>query len=199
MVFSACCNVEGKQLIGEKIKWLFAWSCGKCEGRIPGRYFGGSWENAHATFSGSDASGTYGGACGYGNLVPCKKKAGSGFTNQRPPLLQPDFDHRTWAAAGGHREGEVKGSKTGVDGFEPELGTKLANKRLNDGPNRSPSRTRAATAAPPLPGTVAPSNWAIRLKTFVGKNFESEIKEGELANIFQISRLCRSNIRYNNK
>ncbi|XP_060174843.1 expansin-A6-like [Lycium barbarum] len=48
---------------------LFSVMLFAAEARIPGVYTGGAWQSAHATFyGGSDASGTMGGACGYGNL-----------------------------------------------------------------------------------------------------------------------------------
>ncbi|KAI3423656.1 Expansin [Psidium guajava] len=54
--------VFAASLVSFSLMWL-------ADARIPGVYTGGAWQTAHATFyGGSDASGTMGGACGYGNL-----------------------------------------------------------------------------------------------------------------------------------
>ncbi|KAH7373161.1 hypothetical protein KP509_17G041200 [Ceratopteris richardii] len=135
-----------------------------CRASASSSYCAGGWSSAHATFyGGRDASGTMGGACGYGNLYS------SGYGTDTAALSTALFNGGLSCGAGDIHSVSVKGDRTGWQPMLRNWGQNWQSNALLDGQSLSfqvtTSEGRTITSY-----NVAPSDWRFG-QTFSGEQF----------------------------
>ncbi|KAH9624292.1 hypothetical protein KSS87_014020 [Heliosperma pusillum] len=131
-------------------------------GRIPGTYQPGPWQGAHATFyGGGDASGTMGGACGYGNLY------NSGYGTNTAALSTALFN--SGLSCGACFEMKCVNVPEWCTPGSPTIlsNVVLVGQALSFRVTTSDGRTSTSL-------NVAPSGWQFG-QAFAGKNFKKSI------------------------